>query len=342
MASINRGQSRWRLWYSVLPAVILFLGIAPCHAKDAAFDFVVLGARGGIEDGNLSAYLIKPSGDDRYLALDAGTLVNGLRVAEARGAFADLRFADDSASTHIGDVLKQHIRGYVISHAHFDHIAGLIVASPDDTAKPIYGLASVLERLSQHVFNWEVWPNFGDTGHEPRLKKYAFSTLAPGSPREVEGTAMSLTAFPLSHGGIESTAFLIESKGNGVLYFGDTGPDEIEKRPAMHEVWDHVAGLVPNHALKAIIIEASYPNAQPDSKLYGHLTPAWLLASLREFEELAGGRGSLRDLPIVVSHIKFSLLREEPPEERIRSELDAGNDLGVHFILPQQGDLLHF
>ena len=36
---------------------------------------------------------------------------------------------------------------------------------------------------------------------------------------------MSVTAFPLSHGGMESTAFLLESDGDGILCFGDTGPD---------------------------------------------------------------------------------------------------------------------
>ena len=36
------------------------------------FDVVTLGARGGIEDGNLSAFMIAPAGDGRAVTCDAG------------------------------------------------------------------------------------------------------------------------------------------------------------------------------------------------------------------------------------------------------------------------------
>ena len=66
------------------------------------FDLVVLGALGGIQDGNLSASLVHPHGDNRAVTFDAGTLVNGLRVAEEKGAFAAItragRFARRAAS----------------------------------------------------------------------------------------------------------------------------------------------------------------------------------------------------------------------------------------------------
>ncbi len=51
------------------------------------FDVVALGARGGIEDGNLSAFMISPAGDGRAVTCDAGSLVNGLRVADEKGVF---------------------------------------------------------------------------------------------------------------------------------------------------------------------------------------------------------------------------------------------------------------
>ena len=40
---------------------------------------------------------------------------------------------------------------------------------------------------------------------------------------------MTVTAFPLSHGGMESTAFLLESDGDALLCFGDTGPDAVRE-----------------------------------------------------------------------------------------------------------------
>jgi 3',5'-cyclic-nucleotide phosphodiesterase len=44
---------------------------------------------------------------------------------------------------------------------------------------------------------------------------------------------------------------------------------------------------------------------------------------------------------VVVSHIKYSLT-DEQPQEAIRKELEAGNDLGVRFVIPEQGALYHF
>ena len=60
------------------------------------FDVIVLGALGGIQDGNLSSYLIRPHGDRNAIACDAGSLVNGLRVAQDRGVFRDVKVPEGS------------------------------------------------------------------------------------------------------------------------------------------------------------------------------------------------------------------------------------------------------
>jgi 3',5'-cyclic-nucleotide phosphodiesterase len=297
---------------------------------------VALGARGGIEDGNLTAFMISPAGDGRAVTCDAGSLVNGLRVADEKGAFDAVAVPTDSPHTRVGYVLTEQIKGYLISHAHLDHVAGLVIASPDDAKKPIYGLPSVLEDIQDTYFNWEAWPNFGSGGKEPQLKKYELTALVPGERRDLSGTAMQVTAYPLSHGGVESTAFLIESGEDALLCFGDTGPDEIEKSRKMHDIWVAVAERVKSGQMKAVIIETSYADAQPDKALFGHLTPAWLQKSLGELETLAGA-GSLKNLPIVVSHIKYSLKKGDLPQQTILGELEAGNTLGVKYINPEQG-----
>jgi 3',5'-cyclic-nucleotide phosphodiesterase len=134
------------LIYGTLAALLT----APATAlAGEGFDVVALGARGGIQDGNLSAFMIAPRGDKRAVTCDAGALVNGLRVAEEKGVFDDVTVPEDSPYDRIGHVLTQQIKGYLISHAHLDHIAGLIVASPDDSKKPIYGLSSVNERIAR-------------------------------------------------------------------------------------------------------------------------------------------------------------------------------------------------
>ena len=62
-------------------AVAAILPDVPEATAADGFDLVVLGALGGIQDGNLSASLIHPHGDNRGVTCDAGTLVNGLREA---------------------------------------------------------------------------------------------------------------------------------------------------------------------------------------------------------------------------------------------------------------------
>lgn len=315
-------------------AFALLPGGERAQAADG-FDLVVLGALGGIQDGNLSAMLIHPHGDPRGVSCDAGTVVNGLRVAEEKGAFSGITVPADSTLSRVGYVLTNTIKGYLISHAHLDHVAGLIVASPDDSKKPIYALPSVATDLVETYFNWRAWPNFTDRGKPPQLKKYTFAELAPGTAVPIADTAMTVTGFPLSHGGVESTAFLLESDGDALLCFGDTGPDAVEKGTKMHDVWTAVAERARQKRLKAIVIEASYTSDRPDNLLFGHLTPRYVLEELRTLDKLAGGN-ALKDLPVLVSHIKYSLTKEQP-QKQILQELEAGNDVGVRFLTAEQG-----
>lgn len=318
----------------------LALGVAiPAHA-DPGFDVLVLGARGGIEDGNLSAYLIRPQGDSRGVTCDAGTLVAGLRVAEARGALADAAVPAGSPLSRVGHVLRNDIKGYLISHAHLDHVSGMIIASPEDSAKPIYALPSVQAELGRSYFRPGPWNNFTDRGAEPRLGKYHAVDLVPGEAVSLADTAMRVTAFPLAHAGTESTAFLVEHGRDALLCLGDTGADAVEHSDRLRALWAAVAERVRDRRLKAIVIEVSFPSDRPDALLFGHLTPAWLLRELRVLEQLAG-KGTLAGMPVVVSHIKFALETEQP-QRRILSELNAANDVGVRFILPEQGDRFRF
>ena len=312
----------------------------PGHAA-GGFDVITLGALGGIQDGNLSAYLVRPRDDQRAVTCDAGTLVNGLRVADERGSLDDTKMPEASPNSRIGHVLTEQIKGYLITHAHYDHIGGLVIASPDDSKKTIYALASVNGKIEKNYFNWEAWPNFSNRGKAPQLNKYVLQDLGSGQTLPLKDTAMTVTAFPLSHGGVESTAFLLESGDDALLCFGDTGPDAVEKSTLIGNVWKAVAAKVKQGRLKAILIETSYNNARPDNLLFGHLTPNWLLRSLRELDQAAGGN-ALKNLPVLISHIKYSFQKGDQPQKQILEELQSGNDLGVQFLIPRQGDRFSF
>lgn len=305
----------------------------------AGFDVITLGSKGGIQDGNLTAFLIKDSHDSNYVTLDAGTVVNGLIVADQKQAFKDIMVPKNSPYSKVGYVLREKIKGYLISHAHLDHLTGMIISSPDDSKKPLYGLPSVTETISETYFNWRAWPNFGNRGQGYQLGKYQYHDLSPQQWLPIKDTYLQAKALPLSHAGIESSAFIIKNKRKQIMvYLGDTGADSVEKSEQLNSLWSTLTPYIKNKQLKGIMIETSFTNDVPERSLYGHLTPKLLLEELALLEYKAGGKGALTDLPIVITHIKYSLLKNTDPQTVIKQQLNAGNTFGVTFHFPTQGE----
>lgn len=307
---------------NIFPALLLQIVALTAFAQQG-FKVVPLGVKGGTADGNLSAYMLAPSGSDAYVCLDAGTVSNGIEIAVKKRAF------QANAET----VLKKQIKGYLISHPHLDHISGMIINSVDDTVKQVYAMEHCITVMKSHYFNWQSWPNLASEGQAPALNKYRYQQLTEGAAMPLAGTEMSVRAFPLSHSNpYTSAAFLVRNGESYALYFGDTGPDAVEKTDHMKRVWAAAAPLVKAGKLKGIFLEVSYPNAQPDRHLYGHLTPKWFMNEFEALAELAG-KENLRNLNVVVTHIKPT----GNNEATIRKELDTENKLGLRLIFPEQG-----
>jgi cAMP phosphodiesterase len=304
-----------------------FLFCNPVFSQ-TSFKVIPLGVKGGTDESNLSAYMIAPQGSDDYVCLDAGTLHYG--IEKAIGA----KLLPGTA----GEVLKKNIRGYLISHAHLDHLAGMIINSPDDSTKAIYGLDFCLDVLKDKYFTWKNWANFANEGDKPALGKYHYSPLSPGIEAPLENTGMQVTAFALSHSNpFQSTAFLIGHEDAYVLYLGDTGADSVEHSDKMHQLWQQVAPLLKTKKLKALFIEVSFSNEQPDKQLFGHLTPHWLMSALQDLASLSGPE-ALHNFPVVITHIKPGGNREQ----MIRTQLQGNNPLHVKLIFPEQAKLLIF
>ena len=304
-------------------ALCLSCMISNAQVNTNTFKVIPLGVKGGSDESNLSSYMIAATGTDAYVCLDAGTLHTGIEKAIAN------KLLKKSAA----DVLRQNIKGYLISHGHLDHLAGLVLNSPDDTAKNIYGMSYVINVLKDKYFSWQSWANFADDGEKPTLKKYHYAVLDSAKEVPLAQTNMFVTAFPLSHGNpYESTAFLIRSDENYLLYLGDTGPDEIEKSDKLQVLWKNIAPLIRAKKLKAIFIECSFPSSQKDAQLFGHLTPKWLLKEMAVLGNLAGME-NMKELNIAVTHIKPI----GNNEAIIKQEMKAGNTLGLKIIYPQQG-----
>jgi len=304
--------------------LLFFNAVVFAQDNNASFKIVPLGVKGGIDESNLSAYMLAPVHSSNYVCLDAGTLHAGIEKAITNKVF----------TIPAEQVLRKYIKGYLVSHSHFDHLAGLIINSPDDTVKNIYAFADCIETFKTHYFTWKSWANFADEGESPQLKKYHYKTLTAGTETAIENTEMTVQAFPLSHSNLISTAFLVKSKDNYVLYLGDTGPDEMEKSHNLQALWQTVAPLIKAKKLNAIMIEVSFPDEQPDKLLFGHLTPHWLMKEMHQLETMAG---SLKGFNLIVTHVK-------PPQssiEKIRKELAAENDLQMRLIYPQQGEVIN-
>lgn len=313
-----------KIKYILTLQLLLLSGISWAQSK--SFKIVPLGVLGGADESNLSSYMLAPTGSNNYICLDAGTINYGIQKAIAHKVF-------NISAEH---VLKQYIKGYFISHAHLDHLGGMIINSPGDNNKSIYGLAGTLSTIKIHYFTPQSWANFGNEG-AGAINKYTYRTLIPLKEIPIDNTELTVTAFPLSHADLTSTAFLVKSRGNYILYLGDTGSDAMERSDNLHTLWQTIAPLIKNKQLKALMIEVSFPDEQPDKSLFGHLTPRLLMAEMKNLSLLTG-TDAIKNLNLVITHLK-------PPAKsiaKIKTQLQAQNKLGLNLIFPVQGKLLEF
>jgi 3',5'-cyclic-nucleotide phosphodiesterase len=318
--------------------VVLLLLLGACSRAPApAFDAVVLGAAGGLEEDNLTAVLLRPRGGQGFVLLDAGSVRAGVTVAQQRKTLPTPEGRDNASPVDV--FIARHIKAVLVTHAHLDHVAGLVINSTDDEAKPLLGTATTLSILRDHVFNWKVWPNFGDGGTNP-LGRYRFTPVDEHAV-EIPGTLFHVETFPLSHGrSYASSAFLLTAGEEGVLFLGDTGPDALEEGGRLGRLWTRVAPLIRNHRLRALFIECSYSDGREDAALFGHLNPRWLTAELSLLAERVEDADAMKALTVVVMHIKPAVENGKPSRGRVIQELQERNRLGVKLVFPQQGDAL--
>lgn len=311
----------------VLLACFIYIQLSAQAPKQQGFKVIPLGVLGGLDESNLSSYLVGAQGADAFICLDAGTIHAGLMKASQHKLFKE----NDPAL-----IQQQNIKAYFISHGHLDHLAGLVLNAPNDISKPVYALPSVIDVLKNNYFTWKGWANFANEGDKPALGKYQYQYLNTEQEIEVPQTGLKVTSYSLSHvNPYESTAFLVNNNKEYLLYFGDTGADTVERSNKLLNVWTKIAPLIKSKQLKAIFIEVSFDNSLPDKSLFGHLNPRLLMQEMDKLYSIAGN--NLKEVAIAVTHIKPC----SNCTQNIKQQIEAGNHLGLKIIYPTQGDLIN-
>ncbi len=202
-------------------------------------------------------------------------LVDGRLLLDAGGVTAALPLDSQAAIDHI-----------LISHAHLDHVAALAFIADNLFAartRPIevWSIPTVIRQLKRHVFNGVIWPDFTKIP-SPGNPILSFHEIRKGQPRRIGRYEVVAVAV---HHTVEAAGYLVSDGESSILFGGDTGPTA--------ELW-RVANEARN--LRAIIVEASYPNRLQDlADVSGHLTPLTLRAELMKLKV---------DVPIYGNHIK--------------------------------------
>ncbi|KAI0273851.1 cAMP phosphodiesterases class-II-domain-containing protein [Gloeopeniophorella convolvens] len=247
------------------------------------FDLVVVGSGGGPYETNLSSYLFKPcdaSWTDGIIALEAGSGIGTLHQLISRDATL---FGDLSATQ-----VYSRIRCFLISHAHLDHVNGLILSagSFNGPRKRIHAAQRALECL-ETVFSDRVWPNLASWDVNDDAHKLLYDPLKFDRDYRTVFRDVSVNMMPVLHGTnetlgeYESSAFFVrhDPSGKEFLFFGDVSPDSLTATPRTIAVWRAAARKIPD-TLSTLFIECSWPSGRQDEHLYGHLSPEHLADEL--------------------------------------------------------------
>lgn len=246
--------------------------------------------------------LISTAGSSDYISIDAGSM----------GASSEN---------------KEQIKAYLISHPQLDHVVSLILQSPKDGRKNIYGVEATINTIRDHLFNWEIWPNYADEGKLPHLKRYHYVRLPAQRVLQVPKTHLSIEAFSLTHpSGVSSTAFFIETEGEYFIYLGNASFEKADKKQ-IQVLCSRLAPLIAQKKCHGIYFDG-VGDADPEGKLFGNKEISTFMDQVKFLEtslKKEDPAATLKDLKIILS---------KGNEKKEFSETD------LNIIFPMKGDKL--
>ncbi|KAK3954175.1 cAMP phosphodiesterases class-II-domain-containing protein [Pseudoneurospora amorphoporcata] len=85
----------------------------------------------------------------------------------------------------------------------------------------------------------------------------------------------------------DSSAYFIRdvTTGRELIIFGDVEPDSVSLSPRNRNIWREAAPKIASGKLTAIFIECSFDDSQADDRLFGHLTPRYIVQEMTVLAE---------------------------------------------------------
>ncbi|MDO9372739.1 MAG: 3',5'-cyclic-nucleotide phosphodiesterase [Gammaproteobacteria bacterium] len=163
-----------------------------------------------------------------------------------------------------------------LTHSHQDHIALLPlflerIYLARTQPVTLYARAETLAALKQHVFNWQIYPDFSELPlfEQQENPLVHFQELAEHEAIEIDG--WHITGVPMDHT-VPGLSYILARAGIRTAFTGDT------------RSLRHLAEAGP---LDILICELSYPDHLEElAHISGHMTPSMLKRDLALFSPL--------------------------------------------------------
>ena len=184
----------------------------------------------------------------------------------------------------------KYINHIFVSHSHLDHINDIayLIDSTLATRKEslkIYGRKKTLDNLSNHIFNWEIWPNFREINliDNPNIPSLEMIEIELNEIIEIDNYRIKVIE---NNHTPPSNGFVIEKNSSAILFTSDTY--------CCKKIWDEVNK---NKKITTVIVDVSFPSRlkqlSNDSK---HLTADLLKDELKQIER--------DNITVHINHIK--------------------------------------
>jgi len=205
-----------------------------------------------------------------------------------------------------------HIDHIFFTHSHLDHLIDSAFMVDNFFAKrrrPLcfYGLPQTLEAIKNHLFNWEIWPDFSSLRlvqtEEPAVK---FIPIKPGESIKINH--LILTPVLANHT-VPCCGYEVKVDNSAIFFTSDTTDHE--------GLWHYL-----NNALhvKAFIVDVSFPNRLEDVAIKSkHFSPNLLGHAKKKLNR--------NDLALYVYHLKPTYAKETTKELNV---IGVGPEMILH------------